>query len=177
MEERIRQIDNDGGLEAYVPENGFTTLKDMALEYIRKHPNEKFLNATIKAFSHVARRDFGKYPKGTGPKGMRYTCWVKIVNHAYLELSKEERKIVSKIYDRYFSKEAKSAEIAGVIEGELTEHEYVEADKMRYLAFIDEAAQALGVEAIKTVTKFDFNAWSKEKQEGKREELICGPDR
>lgn len=165
MDQRIKNIDRDGGIEGYLPENGYFTLTDMAFIYMEKHPEETKLKPVIRAFSLVAKRDFGRYPKGQGPKGIRFTCWAKInSNNTYTPLDARERKIAAEIYDKYFSKEAKSAEIQGYIDGELNAVEVAEKDKARYLKFLSEAAELIG-SPIKTVSRFEPSAFSKEVKE------------
>lgn len=98
LEVRMNNIEKDGGFERYLPQDGYTTLRDMARWYMELHPEETRLNPIIKAFSLIAKRDFGKYPKGMGLKGCRELRWVKVIEGKYIPLTTEEQKAVGKIY-------------------------------------------------------------------------------
>lgn len=157
LEVRMNNIEKDGGLERYLPRDGYTTLRDMASWYMDLHPEETRLNPIIKAFSLIARRDFGKYPKGVGLKGCRELRWVKVIEDKYIPLTEEEQKTVSRIYQKHLPSEVMDNYNAEYEDGASGEECWnkVRAD---YLNFLDEATRTIGYK-VKTVTLFTVSAF------------------
>lgn len=164
LEVRMNNIEKDGGFERYLPRDGYTTLRDMASWYMELHPEETKINPVIKAFSLIARRDYGKYPKGMGLKGCRELRWVKVIDDKYIPLTEEERKTVSKIYQKHLPSEVMDDYNAEYENGEASGEDCWNKVHMNYLGFIEEATHTIGYE-IKTVTLFTVSAFKVPKEE------------